>query len=141
MIFKIDTPCIGICSTVYGDQVCRGCKRQYKEVIDWNAYTSEQKALIYQRLDQQMQVIVGQYLQVDNPAQLESLLKQEAIRYRDDQHPLSWALFALMFADSKIRQWSDAGLSPHAPYASLSPADLCNLIDKHLYEYSQSALA
>ncbi|HBZ99754.1 MAG TPA: DUF1289 domain-containing protein, partial [Pseudomonas sp.] len=24
---RIKTPCIGLCSTVYGDVVCRGCKR------------------------------------------------------------------------------------------------------------------
>ncbi|MCF8976542.1 DUF1289 domain-containing protein, partial [Pseudomonas edaphica] len=28
----IKTPCVGLCSTVYGDLVCRGCKRFHHEV-------------------------------------------------------------------------------------------------------------
>lgn len=34
----IKTPCVGLCSTVYGDLVCRGCKRFHHEVIHWNGY-------------------------------------------------------------------------------------------------------
>jgi hypothetical protein len=33
----IKTPCVGLCSTVYGDLVCRGCKRFHHEVINWIA--------------------------------------------------------------------------------------------------------
>ncbi|MEM9624509.1 MAG: DUF1289 domain-containing protein, partial [Pseudomonadota bacterium] len=32
------TPCVGICSTTYGDLVCRGCKRFAHEIVQWNAY-------------------------------------------------------------------------------------------------------
>ncbi|MCA4075779.1 DUF1289 domain-containing protein, partial [Pseudomonas kurunegalensis] len=32
---SIKTPCVGLCSTVYGDTVCRGCKRFHHEVINW----------------------------------------------------------------------------------------------------------
>lgn len=136
MVIKIDTPCIGVCSTVYGDDICRGCKRTYEEVIDWIAYTPEQKLEIYVRLDQHMQVIAGQYLTVENPALLKSALEQWSIRHRDDQHPLSWALYALMFADNKMADLRDVGVIPHADYAHYSINDLCNLIDKHLYEYA-----
>lgn len=38
----IKTPCIGLCSTVYGDLVCRGCKRFHHEVIQWNGYGEEE---------------------------------------------------------------------------------------------------
>ena len=41
MIRDLGTPCIGICSTVYGDEVCRGCKRTFTEVIDWNNLSEE----------------------------------------------------------------------------------------------------
>jgi predicted Fe-S protein YdhL (DUF1289 family) len=136
MTFKIDTPCIGICSTVYGDDVCRGCKRTYEEVIEWNIYKPEQKQAVYERLDAQMQAVVGEYLTVENPELLKALLEQWSIRHRDDQNPLSWALYALMFADTKISHFSEAGIIPHPPYAAYSPSDLCNLIDKHLYQHS-----
>ena len=37
------TPCVGICSTTYGDDVCRGCKRFIHEVINWNSFNPEEK--------------------------------------------------------------------------------------------------
>jgi predicted Fe-S protein YdhL (DUF1289 family) len=40
------TPCVGRCSTSLGDDICKGCYRTYKEVIDWNGCTDEQKSQI-----------------------------------------------------------------------------------------------
>ena len=28
-------PCIGVCSTTYGDDICKGCKRFRHEVSSW----------------------------------------------------------------------------------------------------------
>lgn len=44
------SPCIGICSTVLGDEVCRGCGRTFDEVLNWHQYSDEQKRAINQRL-------------------------------------------------------------------------------------------
>ncbi len=44
------TPCVGICSTTYGDLVCRGCRRFAHEIRDWNAFTPEQRQRVWQRL-------------------------------------------------------------------------------------------
>jgi predicted Fe-S protein YdhL (DUF1289 family) len=44
------TPCIGICSTTYGDLVCRGCKRFAHEIVAWNTYAPTQRERIWQRL-------------------------------------------------------------------------------------------
>lgn len=46
----IDNPCIGVCSTTYGDEICRGCKRTVEEIRDWNRYSKEQKENINKRL-------------------------------------------------------------------------------------------
>ena len=48
---KVKTPCVGVCSTVFGDQVCRGCKRFHHEVIEWNGYTDIQKETVWNRLE------------------------------------------------------------------------------------------
>jgi predicted Fe-S protein YdhL (DUF1289 family) len=46
-----DSPCVGICSsTNVGDEICIGCGRNAQEVIDWNAYTDEQRIAINIRL-------------------------------------------------------------------------------------------
>ena len=43
MTKSLKTPCIGVCSTVFGDDVCRGCKRFQHEVIQWNSYSDPEK--------------------------------------------------------------------------------------------------
>lgn len=45
------TPCVGICSTTYGDLVCRGCKRFAHEIVGWNGYREEQRELVWARLN------------------------------------------------------------------------------------------
>ena len=44
------TPCVGICSTTYGDLVCRGCKRFAHEIVGWNGYTVVQQQTVESRL-------------------------------------------------------------------------------------------
>ena len=45
------SPCIGVCSTTYGDLVCRGCNRFAHEVVQWNAYDEDQRDVIWGRLE------------------------------------------------------------------------------------------
>lgn len=45
-----DSPCVGRCSTVLGDDVCRGCGRTFEEVCTWNTMSDEEKTLINLRL-------------------------------------------------------------------------------------------
>ena len=44
------TPCVGICSTTYGDLVCRGCKRFAHEIVQWNSYDATQQDAVRERL-------------------------------------------------------------------------------------------
>ncbi|MYD43759.1 MAG: DUF1289 domain-containing protein [Gammaproteobacteria bacterium] len=46
------TPCVGICSTSHGDYVCRGCKRFFNEVRDWQSFEPDQRELVLNRLAQ-----------------------------------------------------------------------------------------
>ena len=52
------TPCAGRCSTVFGDAVCRGCRRFNHEVIHWNSYNADQHTAVWQRLDAQLDQIL-----------------------------------------------------------------------------------
>ena len=49
-ILMTESPCVGVCSTTFGDDVCFGCQRTYLEVIQWNALNDEEKHRINQRL-------------------------------------------------------------------------------------------
>ena len=58
VLYTDKTPCVGLCSTVYGDQVCRGCKRFRHEIIMWNGYGSSEKAAVWSRLEQLLEQVV-----------------------------------------------------------------------------------
>lgn len=44
------SPCVGICSTVLGDEICVGCGRTFEEVTDWHGYSDDKKREINKRL-------------------------------------------------------------------------------------------
>ena len=64
------TPCIGICSTTYGDLVCRGCKRFAHEIVGWNGYQDAQRDLVWARLHALLAQSVRTYLRVVDEALL-----------------------------------------------------------------------
>lgn len=119
MLFKkVHTPCIGICSTTFGDTVCRGCRRYLHEVIDWNRYSDEQKRLIWQRLDRLLEQVLPTYFRIEDPARLAARLASYRIPHRPEAGP--WAhLHALL--KSAARQTADLGefgvvrLDKHGP--------------------------
>ncbi|MFN4237437.1 MAG: DUF1289 domain-containing protein [Vogesella sp.] len=45
-----DTPCIGVCSTAIGDDVCLGCARTFAEISFWAEMSEAQKAASWARL-------------------------------------------------------------------------------------------
>jgi predicted Fe-S protein YdhL (DUF1289 family) len=48
-----DTPCIAICSTSQGDEVCKGCGRSFDEVQHWPGYTPVEKRQVWRRITQE----------------------------------------------------------------------------------------
>lgn len=47
-----DSPCIGICTTLYTDK-CSACGRTYMEVALWNNMSEVEKEEIWQRIDKE----------------------------------------------------------------------------------------
>jgi predicted Fe-S protein YdhL (DUF1289 family) len=45
-----DTPCIAICSTSQGDDICKGCGRSFEEVQKWPEMTPGEKRATWQRI-------------------------------------------------------------------------------------------
>jgi len=74
----INTPCIGICSTVYGDEVCRGCKRRFKEIIDWNNLDLNYQDQIWARLNSQAQQVLNKNIKIIDL----NLFNQALVKYR-----------------------------------------------------------
>lgn len=72
------SPCAGKCSTVFGDWVCRGCRRYQHEVDHWNRYSLDQRAQVWRRLDTQLdQVVLPQFEAIDFSALADFLLRRQ----------------------------------------------------------------
>ncbi|MCF5354547.1 DUF1289 domain-containing protein, partial [Pseudomonas syringae] len=74
--YIIKTPCVGLCSTVYGDLVCRGCKRFHHEVIHWNGYNEDEKRAVWLRLEQLLVQVMTAKLEVFDADRLRAQLIQ-----------------------------------------------------------------
>ncbi|GAB2503229.1 DUF1289 domain-containing protein [Microbulbifer agarilyticus] len=108
---KVRTPCIGVCSTGIGDNVCRGCKRFAHEVIDWNAYSEEQRRIIAERRDGYLANAVRSQLEIVDQNLLLAQLRHQQIRFNEDQSPYCWVFELLRAGASQIEDPADYGLS------------------------------
>lgn len=45
-----ESPCVGYCTTVLGDDVCRSCLRTFKEITDWVGMSDEERSAVNQRI-------------------------------------------------------------------------------------------
>ena len=48
-----DTPCIAICSTSQGDEMCKGCGRTFEEVQLWTEMSAGEKRAVWHRITQE----------------------------------------------------------------------------------------
>jgi len=48
-----DAPCIAICSTSQGDEMCKGCGRSFDEVQHWPALSPGEKRAVWRRITQE----------------------------------------------------------------------------------------
>ena len=136
----LDTPCIGICSTVYGDTVCRGCKRFYKEVIEWNTFGDTQKYQVYSRLSHLMSEVVSRFLVIVDPKLLLQQLQNHSIRYHRTDNPFCWAHHLLRVGVDKIQNINHYGINVKEEYLHLNLSALFTLIDESLYVESERCL-
>ncbi len=73
------TPCVGICSTTYGDLVCRGCKRFAHEIVQWNGYDATQQDAVRERLTRLRDEILEALLVCDEPGLLQAALSEAGL--------------------------------------------------------------
>lgn len=78
------TPCAGRCSTVFGDAVCRGCRRFNHEVIKWNTYSAAQQNAVWVRLDAQLDQILVPMLPLADLRHVEGFVLSKRVRLRPE---------------------------------------------------------
>lgn len=124
------TPCVGICSTTYGDLVCRGCKRFAHEVVQWNSYDPEQQTRIWARLTAIRDEVTGQLVSVSSEEQFDQFVEQSGVSLAAGGVYL--VLQHLVAADAPL---TSAGLVSEDPEAGAALA-VIQLIDAEVYRRS-----
>lgn len=45
-----NSPCVGYCTTVLGDDVCRSCLRTFEEITHWVQMSEDERRAVNQRI-------------------------------------------------------------------------------------------
>jgi len=96
---NVPTPCIGVCSTTFGDTVCRGCRRYLHEIVDWNRYGNDAKRAVWLRLEAVLAQVLPAYFRINDAALLEQHMRELKLDVRNPEAPWS-LLFALLRASA-----------------------------------------
>ena len=134
---RSSTPCLGICSTTYGDDVCRGCKRFIHEVINWNSYSNDEKEIVNSRLEEFKVTILSHRFKVTDAELLSSKLKEHAINFNDALDPITW-IFDLLRASSQDLDLELFGLELLPDHRTHSLSTIKDEINTELFELSQA---
>lgn len=104
------TPCAGRCSTVFGDAVCRGCRRFNHEVIKWNTYTAQQQHAVWLRLDAQLDQILVPMLPFADLRHVEGFVLSKRVRLRPDASKGRKLYHALKICEKNKNFTNESGL-------------------------------
>ena len=137
-VTRIRTPCIRVCSTVFGDTVCRGCRRFSHEVVNWNAYTNEQKSIVWKRLDLLLSQVVDNYFHVADATLFAEQLTFQNLRFQPQLSPQGWVPELLKAAGKQAIPYDRFGLTPLAPSHGLTPRELYEQISAECHALSQA---
>ena len=138
------TPCVGICSTTYGDLVCRGCKRFAHEIVAWNGYDEEQREQVWHRLTHIRDEVVALNLTVANRYRFQVACKKANIAVGGDIND-SEAIYALLrYVVVKAQGFDEVGLGLveadrwlHLPDDAL-PLEVIRHVDTEMFALSQA---
>lgn len=135
---RIKTPCVGLCSTVYGDQVCRGCKRFHHEVTHWNSYGEEEKCAVWLRLEKLLVQVMAAKVEVFDAQRLRWQLEQRQIRFVPQQSPYCWAYQLIARGARVINQLDAYGMALLPEFRDWALPELRDAIDREFFLLSEA---
>ncbi|WP_271197855.1 DUF1289 domain-containing protein [Pseudomonas turukhanskensis] len=135
---RIKTPCVGLCSTVYGDLVCRGCKRFHHEVVNWNLYNDEEKRAVWLRLEILLVQVMAAKVDVFDPARLRQQLEQRQIRFVPEQSEYCWAYQLIARGARVINQLEAYGMVLLPEFRDWALPELRDAIDREFFLLSEA---
>ena len=87
---RSSTPCLGICSTTFGDEVCKGCKRFAHEIVSWTKYSEEEREIVNNRLEEFKIKILKHRFKITDKELFSNNLDQMGINFNHSLDPLTW---------------------------------------------------
>ena len=131
---RSSTPCLGICSTTFGDEVCKGCKRFSHEIVSWTKYSLEEREIINDRLEQFKVKILKRRFKIINRDLFISKLEEKAINFNHALDPLTWIFDLLRAAGSQKFDMESFGIKCLVQF---NPKTIKDEINQELLELSQ----
>lgn len=132
----VKTPCVGICSTGIGDDVCRGCKRFAHEVVSWNGFSHDQKLRIEQRLVQLLTNIISYKIQLVDEALLQWQIQHQQLNVSKHRNLYCQCYELIKAGASQIEDTKEFGFMVLPEFQGLSLKALCEEIDQEFYMLS-----
>ena len=134
---SVKTPCVGICSTVFGDEVCRGCKRFQHEIIQWNGYDDVAKRSVLNRLELLKVQIMESKIRITDESLLKAQLLEFKIKFEEDNNSLCWVFDLLRSGSQSIVSPTDFGFELKDNSVS-NLSELKKVMEEELFKLSEA---
>ena len=135
---RSSTPCIGICSTTFGDDVCKGCKRFSHEITNWGKFSSDERAVVNSRLEQFKATILEEKFTISDSSLFESKMNEFSINFNSSLEPITWIFDLLRASSNKDLNLNDFGVEISPAFLDLSLRELRDLINQEMLQLSEA---
>ena len=135
---RSSTPCIGICSTTFGDDVCKGCKRFSHEITNWGKFSTDERAVVNSRLEQFKITILEEKFSISDSELFESKMNEFSINFNSSLEPITWIFDLLRASSNKDLNVNDFGIEILPAFSNLSLIELRDLINQEMLQLSEA---
>ena len=135
---RSSTPCIGICSTTFGDDVCKGCKRFSHEITNWGKFSTDERAVVNSRLEQFKITILEEKFTISDSNLFESKMNEFSINFNSSLEPITWIFDLLRASSNKDLNVNDFGIEILPAFSDLSLIELRDLINQEMLQLSEA---
>ena len=135
---RSSTPCIGICSTTFGDDVCKGCKRFSYEITNWGKFSTDERAVVNSRLEQFKITILEEKFIISDNNLFESKMNEFSINFNSSLDPITWVLDLLRASSHEDLDLSEFGIEILPKFSNLSLLELRDLINQEMLQLSEA---
>ena len=135
---RSSTPCIGICSTTFGDDVCKGCKRFSHEITNWGKFSTDERTVVNSRLEQFKITILEEKFIISDSNLFESKMNEFSINFNSSLNPITWVFDLLRASSHEDLDLSEFGIEILPKFSNLSLLELRDLINQEMLQLSEA---